>query len=152
MRAATQRQALAEKVDGHVVVAEAAVGWQGDLMRPVTVHHRFAQLAFAVDHRKPSSKSPPALDCYLPAKKVSVRGNAGGLGVLASKEQKGNKFARKGRLAGGSKAPWAIYATPRGNPWRFLEAAGGKARSQRKRPTAGVVPASRDARTGNHKI
>ena len=50
MAAVAQRQAFAEKADGHVVAAGAAVCGKGDLVGPVAVDRRFAELASAIDH------------------------------------------------------------------------------------------------------
>ena len=50
MTARAERQPFAEKPDSDVVAAEAAIGCQPDLMRPIAVDRSFAELAFPVDH------------------------------------------------------------------------------------------------------
>src|SRR5215510_9662085 len=53
---------LAEDMDCQVLVAHAAIRRECDLVRPVSVHHRFAEPAFTIDHRPLRKWSPPALD------------------------------------------------------------------------------------------
>jgi hypothetical protein len=53
-RAERQAFAFAEETDREVAVAEAAVRRERYLMRPLPIHHGFAQLALAVDHAAPS--------------------------------------------------------------------------------------------------
>jgi hypothetical protein len=52
-RAERQAFAFAEETDREVAVAEAAVRRERYLMRPLPIHHGFAQLALAVDHARP---------------------------------------------------------------------------------------------------
>src|SRR5262249_57169076 len=51
---------LAEDVDCQVLVAHAAI--RINLVRPVSIHHGFAEVAFTIDHRPLQKWSPPALD------------------------------------------------------------------------------------------
>src|SRR5262249_48936687 len=53
---------MAENVDRQGFVPQAAVRGECDLMGPVSIHHRFAELAFTMDHRPLQKWSPPALD------------------------------------------------------------------------------------------
>jgi hypothetical protein len=52
---------LAEDVDPQVLVADAAIRRKRDLVRPISIHHRFAEFAFTIDHRPLQKWSPPAL-------------------------------------------------------------------------------------------
>jgi len=71
--------ALCRKLDAEVVVAEAPIE-QRHLVRPVAIHHSFAQLALATDHGALASWSPPALDATCRAR--------GGEHALAERETK----------------------------------------------------------------
>lgn len=54
MGARAERQASAEEADDHVGVAAAAHRRKRDLVRPLAIHHAFAQIALAIDHAKTS--------------------------------------------------------------------------------------------------
>ena len=62
MRARKERQPSAEAVHSAVVMSHSAVFGERDLVRPVSIHHRFAELVFTIDHRPLRKWSPPALD------------------------------------------------------------------------------------------
>src|SRR5262245_31279116 len=81
---ADNRKRLAKKADRQVVVAEAPEARQRDLVRPVSVHHRFAEFAFTIDHwrlrggRRPRSTLPAAN-----GGRTRVHGAAGGVGLCS---------------------------------------------------------------------
>ena len=54
MASRTEREVLAEETNSQVVAAGAAGRGERDLMRPVAVYRRFAELASSVDHGSPS--------------------------------------------------------------------------------------------------
>jgi hypothetical protein len=57
---------LAEDVDGQVLVAHATIGRECDLVRPVSVHHCFAEFTFTIDHRRPRKLVAARARRYLP--------------------------------------------------------------------------------------
>ena len=79
--ARTERQsfAFAEEAHRKVVVAEAAVRRQRDLVRPLPIHHGFGELSLAVDHASISAWSPPALTRRHGRKDKAGSGAAGGV-------------------------------------------------------------------------
>src|SRR6516225_9341740 len=110
VRARAERQSFgfAEEAHRKVVVAEAAVRRQRDLVRPLPIHHGFGELSLAVDHASISAWSPPALTRRHERKDKAGRGAAGGVGSLYQNEnKKGTKISKERAPCGGSKAPGA---------------------------------------------
>src|SRR5262245_14341856 len=83
---------MAENVDRQVFVPQAAVRGECDLVGPVSIHHRFAELAFTMDHRPLQKWSPPALDatCRERGKDTRSRSDGRRQSSLPEREQKGN--------------------------------------------------------------